>query len=37
MGNNSNYCNSLTEYSRLKTVEVNIGKVKFGADNPIRL
>jgi len=37
MDKNIKYCNSLTEFSRLKTVEVNIGNVKFGGDNPIRL
>ena len=31
------YCNSLTKYSRFKTVEVNVGNVMFGGDNPIRL
>lgn len=37
MANDSNYCNSLTQYSRLKTVEVNVGDVNFGGENPIRL
>ena len=31
------YCNSLTKYSRFKTVEVNVGNVMFGGGNPIRL
>ncbi|MFT5367319.1 MAG: (E)-4-hydroxy-3-methylbut-2-enyl-diphosphate synthase [Candidatus Latescibacterota bacterium] len=31
------YCNSLTEYSRLKTRVVNIGGVPLGGDNPIRV
>ncbi len=31
------YCNSLTKYSRFKTREVNIGGLKMGADNPIRI
>jgi len=31
------YCNSLTEYSRRKTVEVNIGEIPMGAHHPIRL
>ncbi len=31
------YCTSLTEYNRLKTVEVNVGELKLGAQNPIRL
>jgi (E)-4-hydroxy-3-methylbut-2-enyl-diphosphate synthase len=37
MANQFKYCNSLTEYSRLKTVEVNIGNIGFGGGNPIRL
>jgi (E)-4-hydroxy-3-methylbut-2-enyl-diphosphate synthase len=37
MANEFNYCNSLTKYSRLKTVEVNVGKINFGGQNPIRL
>ncbi|MEP7265327.1 MAG: (E)-4-hydroxy-3-methylbut-2-enyl-diphosphate synthase [Bacteroidota bacterium] len=31
------YCNSLTHYSRLVTREVNIGDVKMGGNNPIRV
>jgi len=31
------YCNSLTQYSRLKTRVVNIGDVPLGGDNPIRV
>lgn len=31
------YCNSLTEYSRFLTREVNIGDLKMGAHNPIRV
>lgn len=31
------YCNSLTEYSRRKTREVNIGDVPLGGNNPIRV
>src|SRR5882757_5957487 len=31
------YCNSLTEYSRFVTREVNIGDVPMGGDNPIRI
>jgi (E)-4-hydroxy-3-methylbut-2-enyl-diphosphate synthase len=31
------YCNSLTEYSRFKTREVNIGDVPLGGNNPIRI
>lgn len=34
---NFNYCKTLTEYRREKTVEVNIGGVPLGGDNPIRL
>ncbi|WP_295768355.1 (E)-4-hydroxy-3-methylbut-2-enyl-diphosphate synthase [uncultured Mucilaginibacter sp.] len=31
------YCNSLTEYSRFVTREVNIGNVPMGGNNPIRI
>ena len=31
------YCNSLTSYSRLKTLEVKIGDVPMGANHPIRV
>ncbi len=31
------YCDSLTKYSRRKTIEVNIGGVPLGGDNPIRV
>ncbi|HMV91022.1 MAG TPA: (E)-4-hydroxy-3-methylbut-2-enyl-diphosphate synthase [Cyclobacteriaceae bacterium] len=31
------YCNSLTEYSRRKTIEVKIGDVPLGGNNPIRI
>jgi (E)-4-hydroxy-3-methylbut-2-enyl-diphosphate synthase len=31
------YCNSLTEYSRFVTREVNIGDVPMGGNNPIRI
>lgn len=34
---NFNYCKSLTEYRREKTVEVDIGGVPMGATHPIRL
>ena len=34
---NFNYCKSLTEYRREKTLEVNIGGVPLGGNNPIRL
>ncbi|MGV6860356.1 MAG: (E)-4-hydroxy-3-methylbut-2-enyl-diphosphate synthase [Putridiphycobacter sp.] len=37
MTNQYKYCNSLTDFSRLETREVNIGRVKFGGKNPIRL
>jgi (E)-4-hydroxy-3-methylbut-2-enyl-diphosphate synthase len=32
-----NYCNSLVRYSRRKTIEVKIGDVPMGGDNPIRI
>jgi (E)-4-hydroxy-3-methylbut-2-enyl-diphosphate synthase len=31
------YCNSLTSFSRFKTIEVNIGSLKMGGDNPLRI
>ncbi len=31
------YCNSLSEYSRFRTREVNIGGLKLGGTNPIRV
>ena len=31
------YCNSLVQYSRRKTIEVKIGDVPLGGSNPIRL
>ena len=31
------YCNSLTEYSRYKTREVNVGEVPLGGNNPVRI
>ena len=31
------YCNSLTNYSRFKTREVNVGNVALGGENPIRI
>jgi (E)-4-hydroxy-3-methylbut-2-enyl-diphosphate synthase len=31
------YCNSLTEYSRRKTIEVKIGDLPMGGSNPIRI
>jgi len=34
---NFNYCKTLTEYRREKTLEVNIGGVPLGGLNPIRL
>lgn len=34
---NKKYCNSLTHYSRLETIESMIGQVGFGGENPIRL
>ncbi len=35
--NQNKYCNSLTEYSRRETIEVNIGEVPMGATHPIRV
>jgi (E)-4-hydroxy-3-methylbut-2-enyl-diphosphate synthase len=32
-----NYCNSLVQYSRRKTIEVNVGSVALGGSNPIRV
>jgi (E)-4-hydroxy-3-methylbut-2-enyl-diphosphate synthase len=34
---NPNYCESLTEYKRRKTITVNIGDVPMGSDYPIRV
>ncbi|WP_242928082.1 (E)-4-hydroxy-3-methylbut-2-enyl-diphosphate synthase [Pontibacter vulgaris] len=34
---NKNYCPSLTEYVRRKTIVVNIGDVPMGGNNPIRV
>ncbi|MEL7147451.1 MAG: hypothetical protein AAFO69_13845, partial [Bacteroidota bacterium] len=31
------YCNSLTSYSRRQTREVQIGDLRMGGDNPIRV
>jgi (E)-4-hydroxy-3-methylbut-2-enyl-diphosphate synthase len=31
------YCNSLVEYSRRKTIEVKIGDIPMGGNNPIRI
>ena len=31
------YCNSLTQYSRLKTIEVRVGDLLLGNNNPIRV
>jgi len=31
------YCNSLTSYSRRPTIEVGVGNVPLGGDNPIRV
>lgn len=35
--NGNRYANSLTEYSRRKTITVNIGNVPMGSDYPIRV
>ncbi|MBU0475366.1 MAG: (E)-4-hydroxy-3-methylbut-2-enyl-diphosphate synthase [Bacteroidetes bacterium] len=37
MYNKYKYCNSLTEYSRLKTRTVKIGNLEIGGNNPIRI
>ena len=37
MSENIKYCPSLTRYERIRTIEVNIGSVALGGDNPIRL
>ena len=34
---NFNYCKTLTEYRREKTIEVNVGGVPLGGQHPIRL
>jgi (E)-4-hydroxy-3-methylbut-2-enyl-diphosphate synthase len=35
--NGNRYANSLTEYSRRKTITVNIGEIPMGSDYPIRV
>ena len=37
MDKNSPYCNSLVQFSRVKTLPVKIGNIFFGGDNPIRV
>lgn len=37
INNIKKYCNSLTQYSRYKTREVNIGDIPLGGNNPIRI
>ncbi|MDW3211801.1 MAG: (E)-4-hydroxy-3-methylbut-2-enyl-diphosphate synthase [Reichenbachiella sp.] len=37
MSDSHKYCPSLTQYERRKTIEVNIGGVPLGAENPIRV
>ncbi|MDN4165182.1 (E)-4-hydroxy-3-methylbut-2-enyl-diphosphate synthase [Cytophagales bacterium LB-30] len=37
IANTKLYCDSLTQYSRRKTIEVNIGDVPMGGANPIRV
>ncbi len=37
MHTNYKYCNSLTQFSRLKTHVVNIGNIPLGGDNAIRI
>jgi len=31
------YCESLTNYKRVKTIEVNIGSIPVGGENPVRI
>ena len=35
--NLKHYCNSLTQYSRYKTREVNVGNIPLGGNSPIRI
>ncbi len=35
--NTSHYCNSIYQYSRRRTIEVKIGDVPMGGENPIRI
>lgn len=37
LSNPFQYCDSLTEYKRRQTIEVNIGDVPLGGNNPIRV
>lgn len=37
MENNYKYCNQFNQYIRFKTREVNIGNLKLGGNNPIRI
>ncbi len=37
MKSENNYCESLTEYKRLKTRVVHIGEIPLGGDYPIRI
>lgn len=37
INNLKKYCNSLTQYSRYNTREVNIGDIPLGGNNPIRI
>ncbi|HSL89902.1 MAG TPA: (E)-4-hydroxy-3-methylbut-2-enyl-diphosphate synthase [Ignavibacteriaceae bacterium] len=37
INNLKKYCNSLTQYSRYKTRDVNIGDIPLGGNNPIRI
>ena len=34
---NNKFCESLTEFKRRKSIEINIGGVPCGGDNPIRI
>ncbi|MFK8044126.1 MAG: (E)-4-hydroxy-3-methylbut-2-enyl-diphosphate synthase [Crocinitomicaceae bacterium] len=37
MEKNTSYCNSLVQFSRIKTSPVKVGNIEFGGDNPIRV
>ncbi|MFK8037386.1 MAG: (E)-4-hydroxy-3-methylbut-2-enyl-diphosphate synthase [Crocinitomicaceae bacterium] len=37
MEKNTSYCNSLVQFSRIKTTPVKVGNIEFGGDNPIRV
>ncbi len=37
MEKDTSYCNSLVQFSRIKTSPVKVGSIHFGGDNPIRV